>query len=545
MITTVSNTAALNAALKVAQGGDTIQLTAGTYTGVVADNLHFAQDVTITSAGATQAVLTNLNINKSAGLTLSNLEFQVSPGGGDNPFTVYTSQDIHFDRLNVHGSLDGNPWNDVNGIMVRFSSDFSVTNSEFQQLKNGVTYDTSEHVLVSGNELHDINGDGIHGVGSSWVTITGNMLHDFHSAPGAHSDAIQFWTTGTTTAAHDITVTDNIYLRGSGTAAQGVFMNDEAGVHYQNVVISNNTLIGTQYNGIAIANGDGVTISNNTVMGFGSMKSWIRLGGGDGATITNNTVNAVVMPTVQTNVVQTGTTLLPTASDDGEAVYQKWLAANLKVLTSLATEGADKLTATPGFVEIHGGAGDDTISSIGVAGYLRGDDGNDVINGGSAADDINGNMGNDILHGGDGSDCVVGGKDNDAAFGDAGADTVWGNLGNDTLDGGDGNDQVRGGQGDDSVSGGAGDDFVSGDRGNDTISGGLGADTFHGSQDAGMDRVLDFKLSEGDRVMLDAGTTYTVAQVGADTVIDMGAGNQMVLVGVQFSTLTPGWIFGA
>jgi len=44
--------------------------------------------------------------------------------------------------------------------------------------------------------------------------------------------------------------------------------------------------------------------------------------------------------------------------------------------------------------------------------------------------------------------------------------------------------------------------------------------------------------------MLDPGTTYTASQVGADTVIDFGGGNQMILVGVQYSTLTPGWIFG-
>jgi hypothetical protein len=63
------------------------------------------------------------------------------------------------------------------------------------------------------------------------------------------------------------------------------------------------------------------------------------------------------------------------------------------------------------------------------------------------------------------------------------------------------------------------------------------------SQSAGVDRVLDFNLGEGDRVMLDPGTTYTVSQVGADTVIDMGTpGNQMILVGVQMSTLTAGWI---
>ena len=54
----------------------------------------------------------------------------------------------------------------------------------------------------------------------------------------------------------------------------------------------------------------------------------------------------------------------------------------------------------------------------------------------------------------------------------------------------------------------------------------------------------DFSLADGDRVQLDPGTQFTVAQVGADTVISMAAG-QMILVGVQMSTLTPGWIFGA
>jgi hypothetical protein len=60
-----------------------------------------------------------------------------------------------------------------------------------------------------------------------------------------------------------------------------------------------------------------------------------------------------------------------------------------------------------------------------------------------------------------------------------------------------------------------------------------------------MDRVLDFHASEGDRVLLDPGTVYSLAQVGADVVIDMGANGQMVLVGVQLSSLPTGWIFGA
>jgi len=38
--------------------------------------------------------------------------------------------------------------------------------------------------------------------------------------------------------------------------------------------------------------------------------------------------------------------------------------------------------------------------------------------------------------------------------------------------------------------------------------------------------------------------SYTLRQDGADTVVDLGAGDRMILVGVQMSSLTPGWIFG-
>jgi len=194
-------------------------------------------------------------------------------------------------------------------------------------------------------------------------------------------------------------------------------------------------------------------------------------------------------------------------------------------------------------VTVLGGPAGDVISAIGGANYLRGEAGNDTVTGGTGFDDINGNTGDDSVAGGSGDDWVVGGKDNDVLQGDAGSDIVWGNLGADTQDGGDGADQVRGGQGDDSITGGAGDDFVSGDRGNDTVAGGAGADRLHTWGDAGLDRVLDFNAAEGDRVMLDPGTTYTLAQTGADTVISMTGGAQMVLVGVQLSSLAAGWIY--
>lgn len=208
-------------------------------------------------------------------------------------------------------------------------------------------------------------------------------------------------------------------------------------------------------------------------------------------------------------------------------------------------DGDDRLSGGIGTVTIFGDAGADTIGGVAGSSYLRGDAGNDSISGGTGFDDINGNMGNDTAHGNDGDDWVVGGKDQDLLTGDNGFDIVYGNLGDDTISGDAGADWVRGGQGDDSVSGGDGDDWLWGDRGNDTISGGAGADIFHSFSGAGIDRITDFSLAQGDRVQLDPGTGYATLQVGADTVIDMNNGDQVILVGVQLSSLTGTWLFVA
>jgi serralysin len=227
------------------------------------------------------------------------------------------------------------------------------------------------------------------------------------------------------------------------------------------------------------------------------------------------------------------------------------IAKGADIENAIGGSGSDSITGNAlnnrlegglGNDSVLGASGNDTIIDMSGSNYLRGDEGNDSLVSGTGSDDLNGNMGNDTISGGGGNDSVLGGKDNDLIFGDTGDDLVNGNLGSDTCDGGAGNDTVRGGQAEDIISGQAGDDWMSGDRGNDTISGGSGADTFHSFGEAGIDRVLDFNRSEGDKVLLDVGTIYTVSQVGADVVITMDGGGQLILVGVQQSSLSPGWI---
>ncbi|MEO8115758.1 MAG: calcium-binding protein [Phenylobacterium sp.] len=212
--------------------------------------------------------------------------------------------------------------------------------------------------------------------------------------------------------------------------------------------------------------------------------------------------------------------------------------------TISGSTGGDTLSGGAGDDQILGREGNDSIDGGSGANYLRGDEGNDLLQGGADFDDINGNMGNDTAHGGASDDWVVGGKDNDLLFGDDGGDVVYGNIGNDTCDGGTGADLIRGGQDNDVLTGGAGDDWLSGDRGSDTITGGSGADIFHTFGEAGADWVTDFNLAQGDRVMLDPGTAYIVAQSGPDVVINMVGLGYMVLQNVQLSELHGDWIFG-
>ena len=213
--------------------------------------------------------------------------------------------------------------------------------------------------------------------------------------------------------------------------------------------------------------------------------------------------------------------------------------------TIVGTAADEDIQAGAGYDSVTAGAGNDTANGGAGQSYLRGDDGNDSLLGGADFDDLNGNMGNDTISTGAGEDYCVGGKDNDSLSGGADYDLVYGNLGDDTCNGDDGNDIVRGGQGNDVVNGGAGNDFVSGDKGDDTMIGGTGADSFHTFGDAGIDRVIDFSLAQGDRVQFDPGTQFSVAQSGADTVITMTGGGQMILVGISMSSLVGNsWFFG-
>ena len=204
------------------------------------------------------------------------------------------------------------------------------------------------------------------------------------------------------------------------------------------------------------------------------------------------------------------------------------------ILGSNAVSGGDaEKDVISNFVNVTGGAGDDTIFGLSVANVINGGGGDDQLHGNSGSNTVNGGAGDDTLFffedefdrtqtdtwdGGDdgangdtgnfssfhsavainlgsadeattrdgvdvnagtGALRVIAQIDNVEHFvGTDFADTLAGGLGVNQLDGGAGNDLLIGRGGDDILNGGAGVDRLNGQLGADTMTGGADSDVY-------------------------------------------------------------------
>ncbi len=238
-----------------------------------------------------------------------------------------------------------------------------------------------------------------------------------------------------------------------------------------------------------------------------------------------------------------------------------------------------------------GSANGDTYSSIeniiGAAtktDTLAGDANANTIWGGGGNETITGREGADTLLGEAGNDTLLGGADSDTLIGGIGADTLGGGAQDDLVDYSASNagvtvnlqtglgtgghaqgdvfvsiEEVTGSEFADVIVGknNAWDNVFDGRGGNDTYTGGLGNDVFVFRASSGADTVTDFSasaLSNNDTVqLLGFGAAFdtfseviaATSQVGAHTMIDLGAGQTLTLQNVNLASLTSGdFIFG-
>lgn len=579
----VESTAALTAALKVAQNGDTILLAPGTYSGLTIKNIDTGGLVTIKSADpANEAVLTNFNIGGSSGFKFQNVEMVATGGVGYYSWVIRDSQNIQFDSVNVHGTLDGNPQNDAAGIQVFDSSQISITNSEFHQLYRGVAFSESNNITVDGNEFHDTARTAIFSQNVQKVAITENSFTNFRPVDGDHMDAIAFTmkSDGTNTT-EDVLIAGNALTRGDGKVAQGIFFRDPTGTSgFKNIQIVDNLIVGMGYNGIYVNGASNVKVDGNEVLSYEGKAetSWILLQNTDGGSVTNNESSLIsVLPqNGVTNVATSGNVTVTYVTDGGTAALKEWLA------THDGVEAPDWGSETPPPTDPVPPPTDPTPPPVepppvvvepppptGVAGvFLTGTSRNETLLGGAGNDTLDGRGGTDTLKGGAGNDTyyvpnsmakvvenanegvdtviakgnyVLGANLENLVVSDAGTNG-WSGTGNElgnVITGNGGYNVLEGKAGADTISGGAGNDTIVGGTGNDVLIGGAGKDQFRFAPGDGDDIVRDF--TAGDQIDIyaytKAGMAATMQDTGSNVVLNFSNGDSITLMGVEPSIL--------
>lgn len=561
---TVHTTQEFNTAVAKAKDGDTISLAYGEYAPINMYNVN--RDITITSADKNHpAVLTGLTINKSAGITLSDVEVKVPHDTGiSNALNIYSSQDIVLKGLYVHGTLDGVATGDKGGIAIQNSNNVTVSGSEFQQLKTAITFFNTDGLTIENNFVHEMQNDGFVGGGSSHLAIRSNVITNFQHTGTGHPDGIQIYTTNTTTSAHDIVIDGNLITRGGGSAVQGIFMNEELGtMPYKDVSITNNTVTGMLWNGIFLKNAIGSLVEGNTVLAAKDQQSWIAVLNSVDTVLAENVATAFNV--VNSQISRFGNVQAPALNPILTKMFDTLAAAGVSsdLLAAIAeirdelstlnvvdgpanpntllpsspittlplpekaftgTAGADRMAAgETGDHRLVGNAGDDT--------FLGNAAGRTTMVGGAGDDTYVVKTATDIVveKAGEGTDTVTAyldytltehvetlrmmagatGTGNDLdnrIIGSAFDDKLYGLDGSDTISGGDGNDRIWGGNDADSLRG---------DAGNDTIWGGAGNDRLYG--DDGDDQI--FGDDGDDRIESGAGSDTMTGGAGRDQFI--------------------------
>lgn len=298
---TIANAAQLTAALSAARGGETFRLQSGDYGNVRIGNL--ASGLTIEAAPGATVQFDRLAMWNTDNLVIRNVAIGSGRAPGEPVWTrsgeFWGSQNLTLDRVKVHGSLDGNPQNDGWGLLIRDMDGVTIRNSEFTELSRGLMFERAENLIVANNRFHKLEMDGTNFASVRNVLIDGNSFSDFRPLPGAHPDAIQFWTANQKTANTDIVIRNNVMLQGAGVGPQGILLGEENGnLPYRNVTIENNLMYGADHwHGIAVYHAHGLKIASNTIVSptGDAERFWIFLNRTHNAVVTKNVTDQLLL----------------------------------------------------------------------------------------------------------------------------------------------------------------------------------------------------------------------------------------------------------
>jgi hypothetical protein len=248
--TVVSSQDALWTAWNTANPGDIIEITAGNYTAspfYSPGRTVIAPFVTIRphsgtvkftefGIGANGVIVDGLEI-----AMLTTTQYGMNIGG----------HDVTIQNCLIHQANDTTY--DSSALNCRNTHNISILNNEIRFVGEGITGLNVQNLTITGNSIHNFGTDAILVLGVQNSLISNNNIHSCDNTFGGHPDGIQFANDGNEGTPEPIptqylTITGNTIERGGIDQFQGIFGED--GNH---ITITNNMVMGTLGNGIALA----------------------------------------------------------------------------------------------------------------------------------------------------------------------------------------------------------------------------------------------------------------------------------------------------
>ena len=380
--------------------------------------------------------------------------------------------------LDSTGNVLGQPVGKA--INIDSSSNITINTTEISQFHKGITFSNSSDLTISGNDIHDLRTTPISGSVISGLVITGN--HTWDSNPwnfggsGDHGDRIHLWT-GTTTIT-GLVISDNLLEQGSGAPMLGIYLDDNGkGLGFSNVVVSGNTLVDGEGQGVLLENVSGL-IAGNTLTWSGSGTAYNDTPRFD---IKAGSHDLVFMDNWGPVSIDAGVHDITIVRQGGAGTIALDAGLTMAALDTIhidtqVTTGWNSHQLADGVLDLtFAGTGDFTGGGNALANRIIGGSGNDVLTGNGGADVLEGRAGNDTYVVDNATQTIVDSSGIDTVVSAIGWQlqtglenlTYTGTLGA-TLAGNAANNQITGGSGDDTLIAHGGRDLLDGGAGNDT-----------------------------------------------------------------------------
>ena len=155
---------------------------------------------------------------------------------------------------------------------IRSSQNVRIENNLAEGGNHGMYLYEATGVIVAGNEMRHMQGDGIRIAGVQDLEIRDNFLHDFYGTEWKynHGDYIQFWGLNIPQNNERIAIRDNVLQSGAGSNYQMIFGGNEdfgkTGQYFKDFEIEGNVISGSHWHMLSLGNIENLSVRNNTLL---------------------------------------------------------------------------------------------------------------------------------------------------------------------------------------------------------------------------------------------------------------------------------------